>query len=227
MVPVRAVFAKAPIIGVWAKHPKTWWRFWGGSQWAYWAPHSPVSDLLFLEDGMEVAVWSEREFPLEWNGITRPLIAGRSDFVWRDSVGFVPGQQITASTLAWAKGILKETRLYAVLELAGVRQVVIVPGLPAPGWWGPAGGSWGDVTAARAVVLPDVGAMPGSYLPATILHEAIHAWQISRGLDVGSSSQLLEITASMGAQLFHFLYDGLEAFCPGSPYGSYANLFKA
>ena len=226
MVPVRAVFALAPVSHIWAgREKKTWLR--KVVEWQYWAPHYEHSDLFRLWDGDHIYAYLERDYTLEWNGWTISLKAGQNYIQWKDTVEWIPALALTAGALAWAKAILKEVGLYPILEAAGVRKVVAVPGLPHPGWWGPAGGSWGGVNVARAVVVPDISPMPGSYLPAIILHEAVHAWQLSRGLDIGSTSQLLEITAQMGAQLFHFLYDGLEAFGPGPPYGSYANLFKA
>jgi hypothetical protein len=49
---------------------------------------------------------------------------------------------------------------------------------------------------------------------------------MKEGLDVGSTSQLIELSAQMGTQELHWAYDGLEAFRPDSPYAHYADLFK-
>jgi hypothetical protein len=226
--PVRAVFRGLPVNYVHAgRERKTWLGMKTTVDWEFWAPHvAEVSDLFWLRDGDHVWAYLNEDKTLTWNGRTIELKAPRTYFQWRDTVDWVAGHVITAKSLSWAKRVLEETGKYSILEIAGIRTVLVVPGLPNPSVWGPTGGSWGGLSASRAIVLPDVGQMPGSRLPADIHHEAIHAWQMKEGLDVGSTSQLIELSAQMGTQELHWAFDGLEAFKPGGPYGRYADLFK-
>ena len=161
------------------------------------------------------------------NGQSYTLTPGVwTPIVWKQPLKLTYGNVVNKIILDWALRVLRDTKLLRALSVLDVREILVLPGFPNPTWWGPPGSSWGGVSASRAVVLPDIAPMPGSYLPATILHEATHGWQVDQGLDKGSSPQLLEITASMVAQVFHFLYDGLQAFGPGSPYAQYKDLFR-
>ena len=200
-----SVLQDTPVCRVWHKKADGTWAVWDRSQ-------SAISDLTELVAGKTYTFLSDSDCIVE--GIR--LHAGWTTTEWAE-VTFVPGQIIDQGWWDFARKRLKETGLWPILVVLGVKEVKVVSELPPSYGSGDFGCTW---QSTRTILVRDALVMPASVFPAVLIHEAVHMHQMDvpdpltgEGIPVDPVKR--ELAAYMLNQVYHWLAgDGIEVFRP-------------
>ncbi len=125
---------------------------------------------------------------------------------------FEPWGLIDQKTVDWCKDAIVKTGMVHVLDY--ITEICVGPDEKTDLMTGVSAVA---TTQVGVIYLDDTGWMPGWDLPGTILHEAVHDWQMNEGL-TGNAAHM-EISAYMVQQLFEWRYCELSGKTP-------RNLFK-
>jgi hypothetical protein len=133
---------------------------------------------------------------------------------WPANVKFEPWGMINQTTVDWTKKAIIDAGYLHVLEWGGITEIRVGPDEKTDTLTG--------VKAKATVVggiiyLDDFDWMPGWGLPGTIIHEAVHSWQMRNGLTGNRSG--MEIGAYSVQQDFEWRHCKLNGKTP-------RNLFK-
>ena len=115
------------------------------------------------------------------------------------NIKFEPWGRIDQTTVDWCKDAIVKTGLAYILVQGNISEIRIGPDEKTDRLTGVAAVA---TVVGGTVYLDDIGWMPGWDLPGTILHEAVHAWQIREGLTGNTAN--MERTAYMVQQLLEW-----------------------
>ena len=198
-------------------------RIWRTEDWAMWDRDDPIgSTLTELECGKKYHILVDKDMVLGnvdlkkgWNFIT--WITNLFE-PFPDSISFDPYGMMTHESIDWAKTWIANTGFSYLLKLADVKEIKVVdnvatyvPNTPP--------NALASVMSG-IIYMCDKGYMPGWDFPGTIIHEAVHLWQMKNGLTAGSTGNPgMEVGAYSIQQIFEWKYCTINNKTP-------RNLFK-
>ena len=207
-VPVRLLCGRYPIQKVWQV----------GNPWKVYQayPPVPVSEEFDLENGNWYWIFATQDFTLKWQDNSYNITANPGGFPiqWIERISFTPGNILNWKWFEDAQATLERLKLWKLLSIIDVREIRVIPADQFPPGHPGVATSW---QSSRSIIFADRELMPGSAFSATILHEALHLWQMDRGFPAGGDKA--ELSAYTASQVFHLLNgEDINVFASDSPY---------